>query len=248
MKLKVSDDRLKLALASSHMGVWERNVATNEVFWSPECYEVFGSIDFNGTFESFVSFLHPEDVPRIMAAIGQVSMERSTFRTEFRIVRPDGEVRWLVGSGRGYFDASGVPLRLIGTVQDITERKRAEEELRWSEQRFRSLFETSRDSILLVNQETGQIVGANPAACRLYGYSLEEFLTLKVTDIRRSRKRRRRRCSSPSPRFSFASIGKRTAPYSRSRSAGAILRRVTFVFTPHSSAISPTVQRRKSSS
>ena len=62
-------------------------------------------------------------------------------------------------------------------------RKRAEDTLRRSEQRFRSLFEASRDSILLENQETGRILGANPAACRLYGYSLEEFLTLKNTEI-----------------------------------------------------------------
>ena len=74
-------------------------------------------------------------------------------------------------------------LYILGHTQDITERKRAEEALGSSEERFRSLFETSSDSILLINQETGQILGANPAACKLYGYSPEEFLALKATDI-----------------------------------------------------------------
>ncbi len=74
-----------------------------------------------------------------------------------------------------------VVLSSIGFVLMI--RERAEETLRWSEQRFRSLFETSKDSILFINQETGQIVGANRAACRLYGYSPEEFLALNVTDV-----------------------------------------------------------------
>jgi PAS domain S-box-containing protein len=63
------------------------------------------------------------------------------------------------------------------------ELKKREQALKESEQRFRSLFETSADSILLVNQETDQVLGANPAACRLYGYSLEEFLALKITDV-----------------------------------------------------------------
>ena len=71
----------------------------------------------------------------------------------------------------------------ITTLRLREEHVRSEESLRWSEARFRSLFETSRDSILLVNRETGRILGANPAACRLYGYSLEEFLALKNTDI-----------------------------------------------------------------
>jgi PAS domain S-box-containing protein len=75
-------------------------------------------------------------------------------------------------------------LRLVAHVfANALTRKRAEQALRWSEQRFRDLFETSKDSILLVDQETGAIIGANPAACRLYGYTPEEFITLRNTDV-----------------------------------------------------------------
>ena len=72
---------------------------------------------------------------------------------------------------------------ILGQIRDITERRRAEEKARSSEERLRGLFETSKDSILIINQETGQVLGANPAACSLYGYSSGEFLALKIADL-----------------------------------------------------------------
>ena len=180
--LRESDNRLKVALASSHMGAYQRNMTTGEVFWSPECFEIFGTKDL-GTFESFIALLHPEDVQSVMAAIGQVSVDHAAFQTEFRIIRADGMVRWLANAGQGYFDGTGILVRLVGTICDITERKLTTEALRQSEERFRSLFETSKDSILFINQETAQVLGANPAACSLYGYSSGEFLALKIADI-----------------------------------------------------------------
>ena len=127
--LQESDDRLKLALGSSHMGVWQWNAATNEVFWSPECHEILGSKNIGRTFKSFKKLLHPEDAPGVVAAVRQVSMDHPVFLSEFRIIRPDGGLRWLTNTGKGYFDGSGALLRMIGTVQDITERKQAEEAL-----------------------------------------------------------------------------------------------------------------------
>ena len=126
MKLKESEERLKLALASSHMGVWERNVATNEIFWSPECHEVFGSIDFGGTFESFANLLHPEDAPRMMAAIGAGVDGPSGVSGRV----PDRPSRWRGSLARRLRQrATSTPqersLRVIGIVQDITERREA---------------------------------------------------------------------------------------------------------------------------
>jgi len=128
-KLNESESRLSLALAASHMGVWEQNVTTGEVFWSPESYEIFGVADFDGTFDSFMGLLYPEDAPRMTAILGQLSPEHPLVRVEFRIVTPEGEVRWLAGSGQGYFDETGRLVRMAGTVQDISERKRTDENL-----------------------------------------------------------------------------------------------------------------------
>ena len=129
-KLKESDDRLKLALASAHMGIWEWKIATDEVFWSPECYEIFGKKDFGGNFEGFACLLHPDDLPNVTAALGQASIDHPLYKSEYRIIRPDGRTCWLADSGQGYFDEAGTLLRMTGTVQDITEKKHLEEQLR----------------------------------------------------------------------------------------------------------------------
>ncbi len=183
MKLKESENRLKLALASAQMGAWEWNIANNEVFWSPKCYEIFGSNDFNGTFESFSRFLYPANAPRTAKARSQFSAEEPVFHTEFRIVRPDGQVRWVANSARGYVDEAGNLVRVIGTVQDITERKLAEEALQASEEKFRQVFAVEHDPLFLMDQETQAILDVNDAACDLYGYARDEFLRMRASDV-----------------------------------------------------------------
>ena len=112
------------------MGIWEWKIATDEVFWSPECYEIFGKKDFGGNFEGFACLLHPDDLPNVTAALGQASIDHPLYKSEYRIIRPDGRTCWLADSGQGYFDEAGTLLRMTGTVQDITEKKHLEEELR----------------------------------------------------------------------------------------------------------------------
>ena len=152
--LKESDNRLKIALTSSHMGVWQWNAATNKLFWSPECYDIFGSKDLNGTFGSFKGLLHPEDAPRVVAAIRRVSMDSPVFREEFRIIRPDGEVHWLANLGQGYFDGAGTLLRVVGIVQDITERKQAEEAFT---QANRNLIDAKSEVDRIVEERTTEL-------------------------------------------------------------------------------------------
>ena len=155
--LQESDDRLKLALGSSHMGVWQWNAATNEVFWSPECHEILGSKNIGRTFKSFKKLLHPEDAPGVVAAVRQVSMDHPVFLSEFRIIRPDGGLRWLTSTGKGYFDGAGALLRMIGTVQDITERKQAEEAL---EQASRKLNDAKNEVDRIVEERTSELARA----------------------------------------------------------------------------------------
>jgi PAS domain S-box-containing protein len=152
--LQESDDRLKLALTSSHMGVWQWNSGTGKLFWSPECHDIFGSKGFNGTFGSFKKLLHPEDAPRVVAAIRHVSMDHPLFREEFRIIRPDGGIRWLANLGQGYFDGAGAQLRIIGIVQDITERKHAEEALN---QANRDLVDSKGEVDRIVEERTSEL-------------------------------------------------------------------------------------------
>jgi PAS domain S-box-containing protein len=166
--LRTSEERLNLALAASRMGVWEWNVQTNALFWSPQTYEIFGVESFNGILDSFTNALHPDDADRIFAAARQALAENKPYTMEYRIIRPDGQVRWLSDLAWPVYDDKGNPLRLTGTVHDITEQKLAEEKLRKSEltlaeaQRIAHLGSWQWDSI------SGKITGSDEFY-RIYG-------------------------------------------------------------------------------
>ncbi|MGO9532720.1 MAG: PAS domain S-box protein [Syntrophobacteraceae bacterium] len=126
--LRDSEERLTLALAASQMGVWEWDLTANTIFWSPECYNIFGVNSFGGKLESFTELVHPEDLDRVWLRIKQALEERTVYKDEFRITQPGGDVRWVSCLGQANYDADGKPLRLIGNIKDISERKQAETE------------------------------------------------------------------------------------------------------------------------
>ncbi len=135
-------ERLKLALMSSHTGVWEWDLRTDRVIWSPEVYDIVGLPGFDGTFPSFVPLVHPDDLDRVLESVRQALASKEDYTDEFRIIRPDtGEVRWLINLGRGQYDAEGSPVILMGTVRDITEQKLQQDALQVSEERINVLLQ-----------------------------------------------------------------------------------------------------------
>ncbi len=126
--LRASERRLDMALAAGKMGAWEWDLTTNNLYWSPECYNIFGVTSFSGKREAFTDLVHPEDRDQLLLRIKQALQERTGYKHEFRIIQPGGSVRWVAGRGQAEYDADGKPCRLVGNTQDITERKRAEEE------------------------------------------------------------------------------------------------------------------------
>ena len=167
--LSDSEERLSLALASARMGVWEWDLSTNAIFWSPECYNIFGVKSFGGNLESFTEIVHPEDLDEVWLRIEHALGQRTIYKEEFRIIQPGGNVRWVTGLGQVQYDADGKPLRFVGNIQDVTERKEAEESLIVSEDRYRRLFE---DAVLGIFRSTpsGKLVSVNPAYARMYGF------------------------------------------------------------------------------
>ena len=169
--LRKSEERLSLALAASRMGVWEWEVLSNAIYWSPECFQIFDLESFTGTLESFTNAIHPEDLSAVMAAAEKSLAEGSDFVAEFRILRPNGEVRWLCDHGRPSYDASGAPLRLAGTVQDISERKHAEESLSRLHEKMSDLnahLETVREQErLAISREIHDEIGQTLTALKL---------------------------------------------------------------------------------
>lgn len=120
-----NQNRLKQAQEIAHLGNWELSFHTNSAKWSDEAYRIYGitSHNFDHTFESWLSFIHPEDLPMVNQIIkkGYETLEDYSFY--HRIIRPDGAVRYIYSESHFEFDHSGKPVGVYGISQDITERK-----------------------------------------------------------------------------------------------------------------------------
>jgi PAS domain S-box-containing protein len=126
-----SERRLEEAQRISHVGYWERDLATNRYTWSDENYRIFGLRPQERTlsFGEVQELLHPADREMRVAAVAEALRGGRRYDVEYRVVRPNGEVRFVRSEGDVVRDESGRPLRVFGTLQDITERKRAEQRL-----------------------------------------------------------------------------------------------------------------------
>lgn len=125
LALRQSEERLNLALAAAGMGVWEWEYATGDIYWSSECFRIFGVSNLSPKLRTLEKLLHPEDTPRIRSIVSRALADGGEHSAEYRIIRPDGEVAWIMTRGRVQFDKAGKPLRLIGIAQDITANRRA---------------------------------------------------------------------------------------------------------------------------
>jgi PAS domain S-box-containing protein len=172
--LIASNERLNIALAASKTGVWDWDLRTNSVQWSPEVHNIVGIADFNGTLDGFAELLHPDDAERVKESVDSALTHRKAYADEFRIILPDGELRWLYNLGVPTYDENGMPVRLIGTVKDITERKQIEEKLRLSENKFATVFRVSPDSININRLSDGLYVDINSGFTSVTGYTPED--------------------------------------------------------------------------
>src|SRR5215471_7212581 len=128
-RLIKSEQRRTLALAAGQMGSWDLDVVTGECAWDEGQRRIFG-VDpdrFAITLESVRALLHPADWDRLQKVFARGSMDGHTFQTEFRVLRPSGEVRWCMGTAAATLDGSGRVVRISGVTVDITDRKEAEE-------------------------------------------------------------------------------------------------------------------------
>lgn len=142
--LQDSEERLRIALSGSAMGTWDWNVASGGLRWS-EDMEIIHGLEpgtFGGRFEHFARDVHPEDREEVLAAIGDTVTGGEDYRMDYRIVRPDGAVRWLAARGRVFRDDRGRAVRMAGVCSDITEGKETERRLRLQHAVSRVLTET----------------------------------------------------------------------------------------------------------
>lgn len=156
--LQQSEKRLRLALDAGQMGTWEWEIQTHEKHWDAMQYQLFGlePDTTNLTADTFFERVHPEDLQQVQSTLKSTLQQGGSFALEFRILRPDGSVRWLASQGGVLQDPNGEPKRLIGVNFDITNRKQAEaerEQLLKREQTIRAEAESAnriKDEFLAV--------------------------------------------------------------------------------------------------
>lgn len=123
-RLKNSEKQLQIVMNAAHMGTWEWNVVTNELYWSGEVFRIFDvQKDFDKSYEVFITRVHPEDRERVTLTIQDALRGKSDYFAEYRIIRNDKSIRWLEVRATIKRDRKGSPVKFAGTIQDVTERK-----------------------------------------------------------------------------------------------------------------------------
>jgi PAS domain S-box-containing protein len=176
-----SEERLRAALDAAQMGTWEWDLKRGVVVWDARQFELFGfsSATQEIRVEQVFQAMHPEDQKRIQLTVNASQQEQQPFRDAFRVVLPDGTIRWIAGFGLTYNDEHGVPERTVGVNFDITEQKEAELELKRREARWRAVFENAFLGILTVDKQ-GVIENANQAVDRMLGYRATELVGQQI--------------------------------------------------------------------
>ncbi len=180
-----NEDRLSRAQVISHVGDWEWDLATNAVHWSDELYRIYGfePRSVAPDYGLVLAQMHPESKDVFLKAIDAALKEDRHFEMDYRFFRKDGSAAMLHTIGQIIRDASGAPVRMLGIVQDITERTDAERMLRESEDRFRSIFEQATDGIMIADPAQKRNIEANQAICAMLGYTRDELSALSVEEM-----------------------------------------------------------------
>jgi PAS domain S-box-containing protein len=176
--LRRSEYYLAAAQRLSHTGSWAFNVATREIIhWSQEHFRLFGFDPEDGmpSFEILMQRIHPDDRASAAEVIERGVREKTDYEQDFRIVLPDGTMRYTHATGHPVFNASGDAVEFVITVMDVTERKLAENALRESQE---NLARTEQFSLVMTSHRDleGRWLNVPPNLCKLLGYTEEELL------------------------------------------------------------------------
>lgn len=179
--LHIQED-LEAAQQIASLGSWSLDLATNRLQWSSEIFRIF-EIDqqqFDASYEAFLNAIHPDDRELVNSAYSDSVRDKTEYRIEHRLLMPDGRIKYVQERGKTVYDNEGNPVRSYGTVQDITDKKLAEQRLhQWA-----SIFENTIEAVMITDCDQC-IVDVNRAYTQITGYSKEEVLG-KTPNFRRS--------------------------------------------------------------
>lgn len=179
------NERYMLATRAAQAGIWDWDITNNILVWDDQMYRLYDASreKFGGAYEAWLARIHPDDLESADLESRLALSGEKEYNTEFRIHTSDGSMRFIKAYGNVIRDATGIPLRMVGVNFDISDRKKLEQDLIESEQKYRDLFNQSSAVRIVLDVDTGNLFDVNPAACDFYGYSREQILNMNVTAI-----------------------------------------------------------------
>jgi PAS domain S-box-containing protein len=185
-ELKESNERYYLTLDASELGIWDWNVETNDVFYSPQWKRQIGyeEQELKNEFETWVEHLHPDEREQCIQAVqNYLQNPVKHFILEFRFRHKDGSYRWIYNKASSIIDENGKVIRMFGAHTDITEQKLAQLAILDSEKQFKTLFDKAADAIFIADMESGCIIDANDAASKLMQLPKEKLIGLHQSKL-----------------------------------------------------------------
>jgi PAS domain S-box-containing protein len=176
--LRAGSERLRLALDHAHMVTCEVDLRALSLTWGAGAEILFGGRDVPQTMAAFFACVHPDDQAHLQAAMarGLSGTQPRSYAVEYRVLLSDGTARWLASVGEFLTDSNDNVIRTSGLSYDITDRRQAEQALRESELRNRTLVDHSPEAIVVFDVERGVLCDANPRACQMFGLALDQLL------------------------------------------------------------------------
>lgn len=186
-RLRVQEERLRLALELTNTGFWDWNPQCNQSTWNANHFRLLGlePQDPPVGYETWRNCVHPDDLEVTEATVLDSLQTGKTLYVEYRVIHPDGTVRWMTSRGKALYNAAGEAVRMVGTIVDISDRKRAEAERQAAEvnlRRYERLVEVTPDLMALVDRSYRYQL-ANPACLEWVPDHLEGLVGHTVADI-----------------------------------------------------------------
>ena len=181
--LRESEEKYRLAMDATEDGLWDFDVANDQVYYSTGWKRILREDSVEANYLEWEKRIHPDDRERILASLkSHMAGETSYWQEEHRLQRGDGSWVWVIGRGKVVArDTDGNPLRMVGTMTDISDRVVAREELRASEKQFRELVNNIPD-ILYRTDVDGRITWISPSVEKIAGFTQQEAIGLKLAD------------------------------------------------------------------
>lgn len=186
--LRVSNERFNTVVKATNDAIWDWDIVTNKVFMVGDTYKQLFGYDWVNAYppgDLWESIIHPQDKERVLGKLSALIGEGSAskWEDEYRLKKSNGEYAYVHDRGYVIYSADGRPIRMIGAIQDITVRKRSEEIILASEEKYRQIFYKNPYPTWIFDLDTLRIVEVNDAALEKYGFDKSEFYRLTMRDL-----------------------------------------------------------------